>query len=166
MIELLRRLDNSLTYTPPNPPVLWREKIRSHAHTTALVKILYGLSLLNPWQDAFVIAPAYHAMAYYFNENVWGAMFFIIGTVQMYTLWKDHIRIRSYVNYLALPLMLFLVGMLLASGVASTGLGTYTALMIGDVVSIIVPRHPRRPYVKDRLKLKDVEIDKSEFTSN
>lgn len=167
MIELLRKLDFLFVYPEPDIPVGWREKFRSHAFTTSLVKILYGLTLLNPWQNAFAIAPAYKYMSQYFDENVWGALFLIVGAVQMYTLWKDYLRVRSYLNYVALLLMIFLFGMLLASGVASTGLGTYGALMICDMISIIVTRHPRKPYnAGSHHTIKDVDFDKLKHTDN
>lgn len=149
IINLFLSLDYALTSPPNTVPLKWRERVRTHIFCTAGIKMWYGIWLLSPFWDAFAINPAaYGAMSMYASRWIWGTLFFVIGIVQMYALWADRYKLRSYIGYMSLALFLFLTGMLMQSNIGISGVATYGWLAVCDIISSVITRVPRIRFLR------------------
>jgi hypothetical protein len=96
----------------------------------AVFLILWGVWVMNPFWDTFVVSGSYALMAKLAPEWLWGAVFLFIGIVQMFALFTPRLKLRLYTSFSSI--------LILSTLAIFSGVGNYRSTGMIGAISIAV----------------------------
>jgi hypothetical protein len=91
----------------------------------ALFEVLWGLWILNPFENTFKITTAYRVMASIAPEWVWGTVILLIGIFQLVVIFTPNLRLRLASSVACLFVFIVLALLILAGNVGSVTIPSY-----------------------------------------
>jgi len=124
---------------------------------SAIMKIAWGIWVLNPMYDSIGLSNAYVEMNKYFTPNsdrVWGIIFVVCGVIQLHSLFTRYFLYRLITSYISLALWGFIVIQLAVVNLGSTGIATYGTMAIMEffITGVRMWEHLRKRMYKDSIR--------------
>jgi len=91
----------------------------------ALFQVLWGLWILNPFENTFKITSAYNLMGTLAPEWVWGLILFVIGLFQLVVIFKGNLHLRAVSSILCLFIFITMSILIIFGNPASVTIPTY-----------------------------------------
>jgi hypothetical protein len=96
----------------------------------AVFELLWGLWIINPWENTFAITSAYRIMAGVMPEWAWGALLLVLGIIQLIVIFRGTLHMRAISSVTCLFIFLSLALLIFFGNPASVTIPTYLIFAI------------------------------------